>query len=91
MRRHFPQENPALISPVDGESEEKPVLAKEAREVKEEDVGESGTLKVAAPLPRLIYHRSVYLSTENCRCLSSFCLPRPQPVLANRRRRCCPC
>ena len=38
MRRHFLQENPALISPVDGESEEKPVLAKEAaKEVKEED------------------------------------------------------
>jgi hypothetical protein len=86
MRRHFPQENPALISPVDGESEEKPVLAKEAKQkrvlakdakqVKEEDVGESGTLKAAAPLPRLIYHRSVYLSIhrEICRCLSSFFL-----------------
>jgi hypothetical protein len=78
MRRHFPQENPALISPVDGESEEKPVLAKEAREVKEEDVGESGTLKVAAPLPRLIYHRSVYLSIHREFVAVSqvfFCLP----------------
>ena len=102
MRRHFPQENPALISPVDGESEEKPVLAKdakqkrvlakEAREVKEEDVGESGTLKAAAPLPRLIYHRSVYLSIHRefvaVSQVFSVC---PQPVLANRRRRCCPC
>ena len=101
MRRHFPQENPALISPVDGESEEKPVLAKEAkqkrvlakeaREVKEEDVGESGTLKAAAPLPRLIYHRSVYLSTENLSLSLKFLSVCPQPVLANRRRRCCPC
>ena len=48
-------------------------------------------LKAAAPLPRLIYHRSVYLSTENLSLSLKFLSVCPQPVLANRRRRCCPC
>ena len=109
MRRHFPQENPALISPVDGESEEKPVLAKEAKQkrvlakdakqVKEEDVGESGTLKAAAPLPRLIYHRSVYLSihrefvavSQVFFCLPTACLGKSPSSLLPLLMFCCCC